>query len=218
LRLIVADDSALFREGIARLLTEAGFDVLGLAGDGDELVRLVESEPPDVVIVDIRMPPDYRDEGLRAAGWVREHHFAVGILLLSQYADTSYAASLTSLGPRGVGYLLKDRVTDSGELEDAVRRIAAGGSVVDPKVISLLLNRPRRESPLQTLSERERAVLALMAEGRSNQAICDRLFLSPKTVESHIRSVFGKLDLTATPADHRRVLAVLTYLRSGASD
>jgi DNA-binding NarL/FixJ family response regulator len=214
MRVILAEDSVLFREGIDRLLGEAGVAVVGHAGDAGALLDLVARERPDVAIVDIRLPPDQQDEGLRAAAQIRERWPDVGVLLLSQYVETAYIADLLTFGGGGVGYLLKDRVANPRQLVDAVERVAAGGSVVDPEVVRQLVDRARRNSPLDNLSERERSVLALMAEGRSNQAICDRLFLSPKTVESHVRSIFSKLGLPAETADHRRVMAVLAYLRS----
>jgi DNA-binding NarL/FixJ family response regulator len=214
LRLVLADDSLLLREGIARLLAEAGFEIAGQAGTPDELLDAVRAIRPDVAIVDIRMPPTHTDEGLRAAESIRaEHGTAVGILVLSQYVETTYAMRLVADGTGGVGYLLKDRIEDLDEFGEAVRRIARGGSVIDPEVVAQIVGRRRARVPLDDLTEREREVLALMAEGRSNQAICDRLFLAPKTVEAHIANIFSKLELRPTPDDHRRVLAVLAHLR-----
>ena len=214
LRLVLADDSLLLREGLARLLVEAGFDVVGQAGTAGELEALVREHRPDVAVVDIRMPPTHTDEGLRAAEAIRaEHGTAVGILVLSQYVETSYALGLVADGVGGVGYLLKDRVEDFDDFSDAIRRIARGGSVIDPEVVAQLVRRRRAKVPLDDLTEREREVLGLMAEGRSNQAICDRLFLAPKTVEAHIANIYSKLELLPAPDDHRRVLAVLAHLR-----
>lgn len=214
MRLILADDSVLFRDGLDRLLREAGFDVAGHAGDADELLGLVEREQPDVAVLDIRLPPGYRDEGLQAALEIRRRWPDVGLLLLSQYAEPAYAASVVALGTRSVGYLVKDRVADLEELVDAVRRVGSGGSAIDPEVIGRLLDVRRRDPRLEELTERERAILALMAEGRSNEAICQRLFLGAKTVETHVRHIFGKLGLDPTRTEHRRVMAVLIYLRS----
>jgi len=214
LRLVLADDSLLLREGIARLLAEAGFEIVGQAGTAEELLAAVRQHRPDVALVDIRMPPTHTDEGLRAAEAIRaEHGTAVGILVLSQYVETTFALRLVADGAGGVGYLLKDRVGDLDDFADAVRRIARGGSVIDPEVVAQLVGRRRTKLPLDDLTDREREVLALMAEGRSNQAICDRLFLAPKTVEAHIANIFSKLELLAAPDDHRRVLAVLAHLR-----
>jgi DNA-binding NarL/FixJ family response regulator len=215
LRLVLADDSLLLREGIARLLVEAGFEVAAQAGSAEELLGAVREQRPDVAIVDIRMPPSYVDEGLRAVEAIRaEHGTAVGILVLSQYVETTFALRLVADGSGGVGYLLKDRVEDLDDFADSIRRIARGGSVIDPEVVAQLVGRRRAKVPLDDLTEREREVLALMAEGRSNQAICDRLFLAPKTVEAHIANIFSKLELLPAPDDHRRVLAVLAHLRT----
>jgi DNA-binding NarL/FixJ family response regulator len=214
MRLIVADDSALFRNGVERLLSEVDFSVIGQAASPDELLRLVERDPPDVSILDIRMPPTFTDEGLRAAREIRRGWPEVGLLLLSQYAEPAYAADVLALGTRGVGYLMKDRVADVDELADALRRIAGGGSAFDREVVGLLVDRRQKEAALDALTERERAVLALMAEGRSNEAICQQLFLSPKTVETHVGNVFSKLGLEQARTDHRRVMAVLRFLRS----
>jgi serine/threonine-protein kinase len=214
LRLVLADDSLLLREGLARLLTEAGFVIVGQAGTAADLEGLVREHRPDVAIVDIRMPPTHTDEGLRAAEAIRgEYGTDIGILVLSQYVETSFALRLVADGAGGVGYLLKDRVEDLDDFADAIRRIARGGSVIDPEVVAQLVRRRRARLPIDDLTEREREVLALMAEGRSNQAICDRLFLAPKTVEAHIASIYSKLELLPAPDDHRRVLAVLAHLR-----
>jgi len=214
IRIVLADDSLLLREGIARLLGEAGFDVVAQASDATSLLSAVREHHPDVATTDIRMPPTHTDEGLRAAESIREEHGeAVGVLVLSQYVDTTFALRLVADGSGGMGYLLKDRVDDLEDFADAVRRIARGGSVIDPEVVAQLVGRRRARVPLDDLTEREREVLALIAEGRSNQAICDRLFLAPKTVEAHIANIFSKLELLPAPDDHRRVLAVLAHLR-----
>jgi DNA-binding NarL/FixJ family response regulator len=214
LRLVLADDSLLLREGIARLLTEAGFEIVAQTGTADGLLAAVREHKPDVALVDIRMPPTHTDEGLRAAEAIRaEHGTAIGILVLSQYVETTFALRLVADGEGGVGYLLKDRVEHLEDFADAIRRIARGGSVIDPEVVAQLVGRRRARVPLDDLTEREREVLALMAEGRSNQAISDSLFLAPKTVEAHIANIFSKLELIPAPDDHRRVLAVLAHLK-----
>jgi DNA-binding NarL/FixJ family response regulator len=214
LKVVLADDSVLLREGLARLLTEAGFEVAGQCGTAEELLAIVRATRPDVAVVDIRMPPTHTNEGLVAADAIRaEYAGQVAVLVLSQYVETEFALRLVTDGGGGVGYLLKDRVADVREFAESVRRVALGGSVIDPEVVALLVNRRRARGPLDDLTDREREVLALMAEGRSNQAICDRLFVTPKTVEAHIASIFSKLELLPAPDDHRRVLAVLAYLR-----
>jgi DNA-binding NarL/FixJ family response regulator len=213
-RVVLADDSVLFREGLARLLAELGFRVVGQTADVARLVSTVRACQPDVVLVDIRMPPTYTIEGLTAACELRRLRPAPGVLVLSQFVEAHHALQLLADNPRGVGYLLKDRLTDVGELADAIRSVASGGSVIDPLVVASLVAQQRLASALDALSGREREVLALMAEGRSNQAICDRLCLSDRTVEAHVRSILSKLELPATPDDHRRVLAVLSYLQS----
>ena len=214
MRVVVAEDHALLRAGLVELLTAAGFDVAGQAGDAQSLLDLIRSVLPDVVVLDIRMPPTHTLEGLEAAQQIRAEQPQVGVLVLSQYVEPHHAIQLLQGGASGVGYLLKDRVADVNEVIDAVRRVAAGGSVIDPEVVAQLVSRRRTRDPIQELTERERQVLALMAEGRSNQAISERLFLSPKTIEGHVRSIFTRLDLAATPDDHRRVLAVLAFLRA----
>jgi DNA-binding NarL/FixJ family response regulator len=213
MRVIVADDEVLLREGLARLLAEAGFEVAGKAGDATELLRLVELRRPELVVVDIKMPPTHTDEGLAAAREIGERYPDIGVLVLSHYLEPRYAMRLLEEHPERAGYLLKDRVSDVAVLADALRRIADGECVIDPTIVSRLVAR-RRAGPLQELSQREREVLALMAEGHSNDGIGDRLFLSPRTVETHIRQIFLKLGLRETPAYHRRVVAVLTFLRS----
>jgi DNA-binding NarL/FixJ family response regulator len=214
MRVVIADDAVLFREGLGRVLQAAGIQVAAQVGDAEQLLVRVRADPPAAVVVDIRMPPTHTREGLDAAQRIRAEHPEVGVLVLSQYVEPHHAIQLLQDGASGVGYLLKDRVADVNEVIDAVRRVAAGGSVIDSEVVSQLVSRRRTHDPIQELSERERQVLALMAEGRSNQAICERLFLSPKTVEAHVHSIFTRLDLHAAPDDHRRVLAVLAFLRA----
>ena len=215
LRLVLADDSILLREGIARLLVEAGFTVDAQAGTAYELLEAVRRHRPDVAIVDIRMPPTHTDEGLRAAEAIRaEHGTDVGILVLSQYVETTFAMRLVADGAGGVGYLLKDRVADLEQFATAVRRVADGGSALDPAVVSELVGRTRRDDPVARLSAREREVLELMAEGRTNYAIGQLLFISPRAVEKHVTQIFIKLGLPAAAEDHRRVLAVLRFLGS----
>ncbi|HSJ83775.1 MAG TPA: response regulator transcription factor [Acidimicrobiia bacterium] len=213
-RLVVADDSLLFRRGLCLLLEEAGFEIVGEASDPDQLLARVEVESPDVAIVDIKMPPTFTDEGLRAANELRRRHPDLGVLLLSQYLEVHYAMKLIENEIRGVGYLLKDRVTAVDEFTDAIRRVGRGGSVVDTGVVAELLSRRRTNNPIDGLTDREREVLSLMAEGRSNYAIQERLYISARTVETHVRNILMKLGLEDTPDDHRRVLAVLTYLKA----
>lgn len=207
------DDSTLFREGLARVARDLGFDVVGQAGDAQSLTALVRADPPNVVVLDIRMPPTFTTEGLVAALEIRLAMPSVGVLVLSQFVDTHHVMELIASGG-GVGYLLKDHVGDIAEFGDAVRRIAAGGSVIDPEVVAELVGRRRHRDAIEELTGRERDVLHLMAQGRTNSAIGSRLYLSPKTVEAHIRSIFMKLQLEPADDDHRRVLAVLTYLRA----
>jgi DNA-binding NarL/FixJ family response regulator/class 3 adenylate cyclase len=213
MRVVLADDSVLLREGVARLLEDAGMDVLAQSGTAEDLLRHVAMHKPDVAIVDIRMPPTQTDEGLRAAQQIRERFPGVGVLVLSQYVEPGYALELLAESAEGVGYLLKDRVSDVDEFAAAVRRVAEGGSALDPSVVQTLVGRRRKADPLDELTPREREVLDLMAEGRSNQAIAERLFVTLRAVEKHVTSIFTKLRLSATAEDHRRVLAVLTYLR-----
>ena len=215
MRVVIADDSLLLREGVARLLVEAGFEVVGQAGDAEELLSEVAEKEPDVAIVDIRMPPTHTDEGLQAARQLRRRHPELGVIVLSQYVRPSYAFELLADDARGVGYLLKDRISDLHDLADAVERVGRGGSVLDPSVVAQLVGRRRQgHDPIDDLSEREREVLALMAEGRSNRAIAERLFITERTVEKHVRSILGKLQIAESQDDHRRVLAVLAYLGS----
>lgn len=214
MRIVIADDAPLIREGVARLLTDAGFDVVGQAADAAALMRLVADLEPDAAVVDIRMPPTYGDEGLVAAREIRGRHPTTSVLVLSQHLEPRYALRLIEESPAQVGYLLKERVAHVEELTEALHRLAAGECVVDAEVVRELLERQRRLDPLAELSGREREILELMAEGRSNQGICKTLWLSPKTIETHIRSLFRKLGLTDMADDNRRVLAVLTYLRA----
>jgi DNA-binding NarL/FixJ family response regulator/class 3 adenylate cyclase len=214
IKIVIADDSVLLREGVVRLLTETGFDVVAQSGTGEDLLRHVAMHKPTVAIVDIRMPPTHTDEGLRAAAEIRERFPDTGVLVLSQYVEAGYAMELLADSAEGVGYLLKDRVSDIEQFASAVRRVAEGGSVLDPDVVSQLLGRHRRDDPLEQLTPREREVLELMAEGRSNQAIADRLFVTLRAVEKHVTSIFSKLDLPASTDDHRRVLAVLASLQT----
>jgi DNA-binding NarL/FixJ family response regulator len=213
-RVVVAEDSVLLREGIVRLLGDAGFEVVGQAGDAEDLVRKVRAHRPDVAVVDIRMPPMNTDDGLRAARQIRAELPGTGVLVLSQYVEEGYALDLVSESAEGVGYLLKDRVADVERFTDSVRRVGEGGSALDPEVVSLLLGRRRRDDPLEALTGREREVLELMAEGRSNMAIAAQLVITERAVEKHVTSIFSKLDLPPTAEDHRRVLAVLTFLRA----
>jgi DNA-binding NarL/FixJ family response regulator len=212
-RVVIADDELLLREGLARLLTDAGVEVVGTASTGEDLLRRVAVSRPDVALVDIRMPPTHTDEGLRAAEEIRASYPEVGVLVLSHHVESAYAMRLLQEHPERSGYLLKDRISDIAVLTDALQRLTEGESVVDPTIVSRLLRRPRDPDPLADLTEREREVLGLIAEGRSNQAISDRLGLSPKTVEAHIRAIFMKLGLEEARHDHRRVLAVLAWLR-----
>ena len=213
MRVAIAEDSLLLREGVARLLREAGMDVVAECGNADELLLHIRSNPVDVAIVDIRLPPTHSDEGLRAALEIRSANPGVGVLVLSQYVELGLAMKLLADSAEGVGYLLKDRIGDVHEFVGAVRRVAEGGSALDPAVVSELVGRRRQRDPIDELSPREREVLTLMAEGRSNQAIAERLFVTLRAVEKHVTSIFTKLGLSATSEDHRRVLAVLTFLR-----
>jgi DNA-binding NarL/FixJ family response regulator len=213
LRVMIADDAVLFREGLSRVLTDAGFDVVAKVGDAKSLLDHLGADPPDVAVIDIRMPPTHTTEGLDAATAIKQRHPDIGVLVLSAHVETHFALQLLQAGTTGAGYLLKERVSDVDELTDALRRVSSGGLVLDPSVVALLVGRQRVRNPLDALTERERDVLSVMAEGRSNQAICERLSLSPKTVEAYVRGVFGKLGLYQGPDDNRRVLAVLAFLR-----
>ena len=212
MRIVIADDAVLLREGAARLLEDAGFEVVGQAGDADDLMRKVRAHKPDVAVIDVRMPPDNSDDGLRAALSIRQELPDVGILLLSQYVEDRYIGELLAGGTEGIGYLLKDRVGEVERFTEAVQRIGKGGSVLDPEVVAQMVG--RREEPLSELTDREREVLALMAEGYSNRAIAETIFVSERAVERHVTSIFSKLGLEATGQEHRRVLAVLRYLQS----
>jgi DNA-binding NarL/FixJ family response regulator len=214
LRVVLADDQLLLRAGVARLLEDAGMEVVAQAGDAEDLLRKTGAHRPDVAVVDVRMPPTHTDEGLRAAAEIRERFPGVGVLVLSQYVEEAYALELFAEGADGLGYLLKDRVADLDRFVEAVRRVAEGGSALDPEVVGRLLGRRRREDPLEVLSPREREVLGLMAEGRSNGGIAEHLVVTERAVEKHVTAIFTKLGLAPAPEDHRRVLAVLTYLRS----
>ena len=214
MRVVLAEDSVLLREGIARILEEAGIEVVGQAGDAEDLLRKVRAHKPDVAITDIRMPPSHTDEGLRAAHEIRGELPEIGVLVLSQYVEEGYALDLLADNAAGLGYLLKDRVGDVDAFLDAVRRVSEGGSALDPEVVSQLMGRKRRDDPLDELTAREREVLGLMAEGRSNRAIAEALVVTERAVEKHVTSIFSKLNLVNTPEDHRRVLAVLAYLRT----
>jgi DNA-binding NarL/FixJ family response regulator len=213
-RAVIAEDSVLLREGLIRLLTEAGIEIVGQAGDADDLLRKTRAHKPDVVVTDIRMPPTQTDEGLRAAQVIRGELPETGVLVLSQYVEEEYVMELLGESAEGVGYLLKDRVADVERFVEAVQRVAEGGSALDPEVVSHMLGRRRREDPLDELTPREREVLGLMAEGRSNHAIAEQLVVTERAVEKHVTSIFGKLGLASKPDDHRRVLAVLAYLNA----
>jgi DNA-binding NarL/FixJ family response regulator len=213
-RVVVGEDSVLMREGIVRVLAEAGFEVVAQAGDADDLVRKVSAHKPDVAVVDIRMPPTETDDGLRAAIEIRRRLPETGVIVLSQYLEEGYALDLVADSAEGTGYLLKDRVGDVERFADSVRRVGEGGSALDPEVVLQMLGRRRRDDRLIQLTERDREVLALMAEGRSNQAIARRLVVTERAVEKHVTSIFEKLGLMPAADDHRRVLAVLTFLRS----
>jgi DNA-binding NarL/FixJ family response regulator len=211
-RVVVADDSTLLREGVVRLLEEAGMEVVGQAADAEDLLRKVRAHKPDVAVVDVRMPPTHTDEGLRAAREIRAELPEVSVLVLSQYVEVTYARELLADSAEGLGYLLKDRVADVGALTDAVRRVGAGGSALDPEVVSQMLGRRRQEDPLEELTPREREVLGLMAEGRSNASIAGELVVTERAVEKHVTGIFSKLGLEAGGEDHRRVVAVLRFL------
>ena len=214
IRVVVGEDQSFVREGIMHVLQDSGFDVVGTTDNADELVRMADAYGPDVVIADIQMPPDHSDDGLRAALAIRAAHPGTGVLVLSQFLEDRYAFELVADGAQGVGYLLKEKVGDMGMFADAVRRIADGGSVLDPDVVARLVGRKRKASPLDDLTPRERQVLALIAEGRSNAGIAHDLVVSVAAIERHVTGIFDKLSLHQSPEAHRRVLAVLTYLRT----
>jgi DNA-binding NarL/FixJ family response regulator len=214
MRVVIGEDSVLLRDGLVRLLTASGFDVVATAGEAESFLRLVSEHQPDVVVVDVRMPPTFTDEGLRAALVLRRQHPEIAVLVLSQYVEERYATELLSGPPSKVGYLLKDRIADVGDFVDALRRVASGGTALDPEVVSQLLVRRHRD-PLERLTAREREVLALMAEGRSNSAIAAALFVSESAVGKHVNNIFAKLDLPQAENDHRRVLAVLRFVGLG---
>ena len=213
MRVVLAEDSVLLREGVARLLEDQGFDIVAQTGTAEDLMLKVRSYSPNVVIVDIRMPPTHTDEGLKAAQEIRGSYPEIGVLVLSQYVEPTYAMELLAESAEGVGYLLKDRVSDVGEFAAAVRRVGEGGSALDPAIVSQLVGRRRRDDPIDQLTPREREVLEHMAQGRSNQGIADQLVVTERAVEKHVTSIFAKLRLPHTSEDHRRVLAVLTYLQ-----
>ena len=214
MRVVIAEDSVLLREGLVRLLEDRGYEVAAAVADADALLAAVAEHNPDVVVTDIRMPPTHTDEGLRAAAELRKHHPEVGVLVLSQYIETTYATALLAANAGGVGYLLKDRVADAAEFVSAVDRVAAGGTALDPEVVTKLMRASRQIGGLGGLTPREREVLELMAEGRSNAAIAEAMVISSGAVEKHVASIFGKLGLPSSEADNRRVLAVLRYLRA----
>ena len=214
MRVVIGEDQALLRQGIVRLLGDAGFDVVAEAADAPDLLRKVRAHKPDVAVVDVQMPPDNEDDGLRAAIRIRAEQPEVGVLVLSQFAEERYALDLIGESAEGVGYLLKDRVADFTAFAEAVRRVGARGTVLDPTVVARMLGRRRRDNPLDELTERERAVLELMAEGRSNRGIADALVVTPHAVEKHVTQIFAKLGVGEAPEDHRRVLAVLAFLRA----
>jgi DNA-binding NarL/FixJ family response regulator len=213
-RVAIAEDGVLLREGLTRLLAEAGFEVVAQCGDADELLLKVRSNPLDAVIVDIRLPPTHSDEGLRAALEIRERHPSVGVLVLSQYVELGLAMKLLADSAEGVGYLLKDRISDVDDFVSALRRVADGGSAIDPIIVSTLLSRQRSDDPLELLTPREREVLVLMAEGSSNQGIAEKLVITTRAVEKYVSNIFGKLGLPSTGSESRRVLAVLAFLRA----